>query len=229
MTKPGSHPLQPVPTVNHQRIPPEKENSPLKTTKLDLDSDDMYEELDVDMDDLEALTASASPGPGGNADEVVPPSSPGLGVVAKVASSNTVPAAPLPLGPALTKSSSNIFADSPILPKPGMGAGKRKRVVVTSSPDKGAATEAAATKRAPPKAFKPADDSDLVLLSAPRPKGKLVKAALAGDIKQNKEKKKHSKMKLAADGCPFFDLRAENSDDPDSATDPEDDYGGPET
>ena len=209
--------------MNQQRILPEKENSPVRPTKLQLDSDDMYEELDVYMDDLEALTASASPGPGGNADEVVPPSSPGLGAVAKVASSNTIPAAPLPLGPALAKSSSSIFADSPILPKPGMGAGKRKRVVVTSSPDK-----AAATKRAPPKAFKPADDSDLVLLSAPRPKGRLVKAALAGDNKQ-KEKKKHSKMKLAADGCPFFDLRAENSDDPDSATDPEDDYGGPET
>ena len=195
----------------------DKAKSPVRAFKPAIDSDDMYD--DLDMDDLEACTAPVSPST--LADEVTAPMSPGGIAIAQVQSSNHAPPAPVP-GPAGRKPLSNIFADSPMLP-PKLGAGKRKRVVVSSSPDKVAA-EAAAVKP-PSKRFQPADDSELVLLSAPRPKGRLIKAAEAipGKVK------KASKLKLAADGCPFFDLRAENSDDPDSATDPEDDYGGPET
>lgn len=211
--------------------PADHQPKPAKPPPSDQNVD--YEDLlneDLDMDDFEheALTAPAYPHKVGPAGEVMADTSPGVAAVAQIASSNHEAVA-VPRSNS-TKPSSNIFAAPAAMPK--AGAAKRKRVVETSSPDKAAAETAAVKILAPPNI--PADESDLVLLAAtaPRPEGKLVKA---GSVARNASKvfkangKKQTKKKLAADGCPFFDLRAENSDDPDSETDPEDDYGGPET
>lgn len=98
----------------------------------------------------------------------------------------------------------------------------------TSSPDKEAAQ---VRQRVRPV---PMDDSVVAVSGPPMKIRKLVRAGESKAVAQAgqgdlKEKPKIKKVeKLPGEQCPFFDVRAVNSDDPDSQTDPEDE-GDPET
>ena len=72
-------------------------------------------------------------------------------------------------------------------------------------------------------------DDSVVLLSVPRKPVKLVRAAERPAISKASSRERARKKKLPGDQCPFFDMRAINSDDPDSETDPEEEEGDPET
>ena len=214
----------------------------------------MYDDLDMDDSDLRILDV---PSPRAKAvavkaatGQVSMPDSPGGSAIPALlkseaeADTELMPPPALPsamqrptpaLRPPTALAASSIFQaasnmtmdDSPVVARPK--AGGRRRIVTgdSSSPDKSLAHL--------PKRVKLADDSDVVVLSAPRPKGKLVRAAdrekptdAAGRTSPFKRLKKIKPKKLAADGCPFFDLRAINSDDPDSQTDDDEDID-PET
>lgn len=219
-----------------------------------LDSEeDMYDDLDMDDSDLRILDV---PSPRAKAaankaatGQVIVPDSPGGSAIPAVLKSDAEADAELMPPPALPSAmkhptpavrrptalaASSVFHaasnmtmdDSPVVARPKAG---RRRILTgdSSSPDKSLARL--------PKRVKLADDSDVVLLTAPRPKGKLVRAAdrqRPTDAPERTSPIKRLKAikpkKLAADGCPFFDLRAVNSDDPDSQTDDDEDVD-PET
>jgi len=127
--------------------------------------------------------------------------------------------------------------DSPVIIRPRRPA---KRIIAhdddTSSPDKALAQNRAAriVRRVIPTA------GASFPATQPRGPGKLVRATESDDSVQiinndesveiltEQPRKRKRPKKLPGDACPFFDLRAINSDDPDSETDSEE-GGDPET
>lgn len=111
--------------------------------------------------------------------------------------------------------------------------GAVKRVLVkddTSSPDKSAdILQPVRNVRESPR---------IPVATAPRWPGRLIRAAqvnieddsveIVQEDGKHKKRTKEKQKKLPGDACPFFDLRAINSDDPDSETDPEE-GASPET
>lgn len=156
--------------------------------------------------------------------------SPGGAPIFKVPSEpDELPQAPAPTGVKALKASKNTGTDdSPLIVRRRAAPPKRIFADDTSSPDKAVAQ--ARSKVVPIQI----DDSVIALSGPPAKIRKLVRAgdsrtteqAVQGKPKNVQGKKKVKK--LPGDQCPFFDVRAINSDDPDSQTDSEDE-GDPET
>ena len=106
----------------------------------------------------------------------------------------------------------NVFAveDSPFIPR---GRATKRIIHESSSPQK-----------KQPEA-NPKIGSNTPSLTAPRKLGKLVRASDRVSETRIKSRSTKRHKKLPGDACPFFDLRAVNSDDPESETEPEDNDG----